>query len=86
MPKAVNFDVPQLVLLAELEFDNKIDQALNKEIEELDAVTKALIEESGLEKLDKELQKEQEELDKGIDKWLQKELELEDAAIKELLN
>ncbi|MFC2694900.1 MAG: hypothetical protein ACFN0Y_02645 [Lactobacillus sp.] len=84
VPKAVNFDVPQLVLLAELEFDKKIDQALNKEIEELDAVTKALIEESGLEKLDKELQKEQEELDKGIDKWLQKELE--DAAIKELLN
>ncbi|MCI1481929.1 MAG: hypothetical protein LKH34_05295 [Lactobacillus sp.] len=84
MPKAVNFDVPQLVLLAELEFDKKIDQALNKEIEELGAVTKALIEESGLEKLDKELQKEQEELDKGIDKWLQKELE--DAAIKELLN
>jgi hypothetical protein len=84
VPKAVNFDVPQLVLLAELEFDKKIDQALNKEIEELGAVTKALIEESGLEKLDKELQKEQEELDKGIDKWLQKELE--DAAIKELLN
>lgn len=71
VPKAVNFDVPQLVLLAELEFDKKIDQALNKEIEELDAVTKALIEESGLEELDKELQKE---------------LELEDAAIKELLN
>lgn len=71
VPKAVNFDVPQLVLLAELEFYKKIDQALNKEIEELDAVTKALIEESGLEELDKELQKE---------------LELEDAAIKELLN
>lgn len=72
--------------LAELGFEQKLDKELQKEVEELDAITKAIIEESGLEELDKELQKEQEERDKGIDKLLQKELELEDAAIKELLN
>lgn len=70
--------------LAELDYDKELYKALEKEADELDAVTKELIEES--DKLYKDLAKEQEELDKGIDKWLQKEIELEDAAIKELLN
>ena len=70
--------------LAELDYNKELYKALEKEAEEQDAITKALIEES--DKVYKELQKELEELDKGIDKWLQKEIELEDAAIKDLLN
>lgn len=85
---------------AELSYEQELDKWLKEIAEEQDAIAKALIEESGLEDLDKELQKEleesdkvykelakeQEQIDKGIDKCLEKEIKLEDAAIKELLN